>query len=287
MAGAEGRALSIRGGSASSFLTSSSSFSFPFRDLPEVRAGVEVCDAFCLPFPLSLTVLAARLDANKLADTERVNRFVGVSGSSDSGGVINCFETAAAVGVDSFTFCPRVEITERKGVDWLLLEVEGTSSADDREVRADDERAVIAGDSAVRAEGAGDAIPGVSGVGREEGPATAWRAELDCARDGGSDVRSEAESTSATSSISPPPTTSFGAEGRGRAASSASLSLSSESSPSGITAYTPRRVRRSFRFSPGFLRSPSELDSFESESDSKSEPESDSESELIGGSSSV
>jgi hypothetical protein len=286
MTGKEGRALNIRG-SASSFLTSTSSFSFPFRVLPDRGdgAGVEACETFCFPFPFSLSV--PRLDDNKLADNkladaERVKRFVGVSGSSDNGGVINCFESAAVGVEDALALWPRVAMMERSD-EWLLLGVEGRSSADDKEVRADDERAVIAGDNEVRADGAGDAIPGVSGVGNEEGPATACNAELDCALEFGSDVSSEALSTSATSSISPPPTTSFG-----MVASSTSLSLSSESSSSiGITAYTPRRVRRSFRFSPDFFRSPSELDSFESESESKSESESDSESELIGGSSSV
>lgn len=166
----------------------------------------------------------------------------------------------------------------------MLLGVEWRSSAeDDKEVRADDERAVKAGDSEVRADGAGDAIPGDSGVGNEEGPATACNAEFDCAREGGSDVRSDAVSTSARSSISPPPVTSLGAVG---ATSSASSSLSSESSFFCVTAYTPRRVRRSFRFSPDFLGL-SEPDSLESKSESRSESESSSESELIGGSSSV
>jgi hypothetical protein len=226
MAGADGLALNIRG-SASSFLTSASSFCFPFRVVLDkgVGTGVDTCDAFWLPFPLSLPF--PRLDDNRMADAERVKRFVGVSGSSDGGGVINCF-AGVGVGVeDALAFWPRVEIMERNRVDWLLFGVEGRSSADDKEVRADDERVVIAGDKAVRADGAGDAI---SGVGNEEGPATA---ELDCPREGGNDVRSEAVSTSASSSISPPAAASF----KTGTTSSASLSLSSESSsPSGMTA---------------------------------------------------
>jgi hypothetical protein len=54
------------------------------------------------------------LEDNITADAERVKRFVGVSGSSDNGGVISCFESAAVIGVDALAFCPRVAIMERK-----------------------------------------------------------------------------------------------------------------------------------------------------------------------------
>lgn len=261
----EGRARSTRV-STSSFLTVSSSLVLsllaPFWNL--AARGVAVGVGVALPLPL--------LSLSIMEDADRVSRLEGSAlqlGEAFVGLALLPFPSGTEAGArdSDFALCwRRVAMMERNGVDWLLLGVERLVD-DVNSVREDDK---------------GDAPSLRLGVMRSGVACFAGLEPSEGGEEVASDVNSDPVSSSAMSSISPSPC------GVPTGSSSSSLSLSSLSFSLGlVTAYTPRRVRRSLMFKSGFFSGRSLSASLEdvSESESESDPEPELESELDSGSS--